>query len=124
MQRLTLYIGDRTVVAVQEPTYLILTVLATEPLHGYGIAQSVSELSGGEVNLRPGTLYGALDRLDQQGLIAADREEAIDGRLRRYYRLSDSGAVALAEQAARLRRHADAAVRRLALRPNTAGGVA
>jgi DNA-binding PadR family transcriptional regulator len=122
MQRLTLYIGDRTVVAVQEPTYLILTVLAAEPLHGYGIARSVSELSGGEVNLRPGTLYGALDRLDQQGLITVDREEAVDGRPRRYYRLSDSGAAALAEHAARRRRHAGAAVRQHALRP--AGGVA
>jgi DNA-binding PadR family transcriptional regulator len=121
---LTLYIGDRTVVAVQEPTYLILTVLAVEPLHGYGIAQSVTPLSDGEVNLRPGTLYGALDRLDQQGLIAVDREEAVDGRLRRYYRLSDSGAAALAEQAERLRRRADAAVRQLALRPSAAGGAA
>ena len=121
---MTLYIGDRTVVAVQEPTYLILTVLAAEPLHGYGIAQSVTQLSGGEVNLRPGTLYGALDRLGQQGLIAVDREEAVDGRLRRYYRLSDSGAAALAGQAERLRRRADAAVRRLALRPSAAGGAA
>jgi DNA-binding PadR family transcriptional regulator len=122
--RLTLYIGDRTVAAVQEPTYLILAVLAAEPLHGYGIVRSVSQLSEGEVNLRPGTLYGALDRLDQQGLIAVDREEAVDGRLRRYYRLSDSGAAALAEQAERLRRRADAGVRQLALRPNAAGGAA
>jgi DNA-binding PadR family transcriptional regulator len=121
---LTLYIGDRTVAAVQEPTYLILAVLAAEPLHGYGIVRSVSQLSEGEVNLRPGTLYGALDRLDQQGLIAVDREEAVDGRLRRYYRLSDSGAAALAEQAERLRRRADAGVRQLALRPNAAGGAA
>jgi DNA-binding PadR family transcriptional regulator len=124
MRRLTLYIGGRTVGAVQEPTYLILAVLAAEPLHGYGIAQSVAQLSDGEVNLRPGTLYGALDRLDQQGLIAVDREEAVDGRLRRYYRLSDSGAAALAEQAERLRRRSDVAVRQLGLRPSPAGGAA
>ncbi|MEU8608542.1 helix-turn-helix transcriptional regulator, partial [Actinoplanes sp. NPDC048791] len=53
---------------MQEPTFLILTALAAQPLHGYGIVQAVSALSGGEVTLRPGTLYGALDRLDQQGL--------------------------------------------------------
>jgi DNA-binding PadR family transcriptional regulator len=121
---LTLYIGDRTVSGVQEPTYLILAVLAAQPLHGYGIVQAVTRLSDGEVNLRPGTLYGALDRLDQQGLIAVDREEAVDGRLRRYYRLSDSGATALAVQSQRLRRRADAADRQLALRPNIAGGAA
>jgi len=109
---------------VQEPTFLILTALAAQPLHGYGIVQSVTRLSDGEVNLRPGTLYGALDRLDQLGLIAVDREEAVDGRLRRYYRLSDSGAAALAEQAERLRRRAAAADAQLGLRPGLSGGAA
>jgi DNA-binding PadR family transcriptional regulator len=109
---------------MQEPTFLILTALAAQPLHGYGIVQSVTELSDGEVKLRPGTLYGALDRLDQQGLIAVEREEPVDGRLRRYYRLSDSGAAALAEQAERLHRRATAADQQLRLRPGLAGGAA
>ena len=107
---------------MQEPTFLILTALAAQPLHGYGIVQAVSALSDGEVTLRPGTLYGALDRLDQQGLIAVDREEPVDGRLRRYYRLSDGGAAALAEQAERLRRRVAAADQQLRLRPGIAGG--
>jgi len=124
MYRLTLYLGRRTVSAVQEPTFLILTALAARPLHGYGIVQSVVELSDGEVKLRPGTLYGALDRLDQQGLIAVDREEPVDGRLRRYYRLSDSGAAALTEQVERLRRRATAADTQLRLRPGAVGGAA
>jgi DNA-binding PadR family transcriptional regulator len=98
---------------VQEPTFLILTALAAEPTHGYGVIRSVEELSHGEVVLRPGTLYGALDRLAEEGLIEVDREEAVDGRLRRYYRLTDSGAAALAAQVDRLRRHADAAETRL-----------
>jgi DNA-binding PadR family transcriptional regulator len=109
---------------MQEPTFLILTALAAQPLHGYAIAQSVAELSGGEVKLRSGTLYGALDRLDQQGLVAVDREEPVDGRLRRYYRLSDAGASALAEQAERLHSRAAAADRQLSLRPGLAGGAA
>jgi DNA-binding PadR family transcriptional regulator len=94
---------------MQEPTFLILTALAAEPTHGYGVIRAVDKLSHGDVVLRPGTLYGALDRLADQGLVAVDREEAVDGRLRRYYRLTDTGAAALAAQVDRLRRHADAA---------------
>jgi DNA-binding PadR family transcriptional regulator len=113
---------------MQEPTFLILTALAVRPLHGYGIVQSVAALSGQEVRLQPGTLYGALDRLDQQGLIAVDREEPVNGRQRRYYRLSDSGAAALAEQVERLHRRATAAEEQFRLRParrpGLAGGVA
>lgn len=47
---------------MHEPTFLILTALTAEPLHGYGVIQSVAALSAGEVKLRPGTLHGALDR--------------------------------------------------------------
>ena len=94
---------------MQEPTFLILTALAAEPTHGYGVISAVEELSQGDVVLRPGTLYGALDRLAEQGLITVDREEAVDGRLRRYYRLTDGGAAALAMQVGRLRRNDDAA---------------
>jgi hypothetical protein len=71
--------------SVDEATFL--TALAAEPLHGYGVIQAVDRLSAGDVRLRAGTLYGALDRLTDQGLIEVDHEEA-DGRLRRYHRLS------------------------------------
>jgi DNA-binding PadR family transcriptional regulator len=69
--------------------------------------------------LRAGTLYGALDRLLEQELIAVDRQEVVEGRLRRYYRLTDAGPSRLAERAARLRRNADAAEARLRARPGT-----
>jgi DNA-binding PadR family transcriptional regulator len=95
---------------MQEPTFLILTALAAEPTHGYGVIRAVEQLSQGEVVLRPGTLYGALDRLTEQGLVEVDREEAVDGRLRRYYRLTESGAAALEAQGQRRRRNADAAL--------------
>src|SRR5688572_28206851 len=94
---------------MQEPTFLILTALAAEPLHGYGVIRAVDTMSSGDVVLRPGTLYGALDRLTEQGLVEVDREQAVGGRLRRYYRLTDSGAAALTVQIERLRRHAGAA---------------
>jgi DNA-binding PadR family transcriptional regulator len=102
---------------LQEPTFLILTALATGSLHGYGVIQEVSGLSGGRVVLRPGTLYGALDRLSEQGLVAPDREEIVDGRLRRYYRLTDEGAGLLRDEAQRLADNAAEARRRLGARP-------
>jgi len=110
------------VYGMQEPTFLILTALAAQPRHGYGIIQAVAELSDGDVTLRAGTLYGALDRLADQGLIEVDHEEAVDGRLRRYYRLSDSGAGALSTQVDRLRRNARAAEANLSRRPRLSFG--
>ncbi|MBU2669112.1 PadR family transcriptional regulator [Actinoplanes bogorensis] len=100
---------------MQEPTFLILASVADQPLHGYAIVRAVAELSGGDVKLRAGTLYGALERLAEQGLIEVDREEAVDGRLRRYYRITSSGARSLETEIARLRRNASAAESRLRL---------
>jgi DNA-binding PadR family transcriptional regulator len=108
--------------AMQEATYLILTALAAGSQHGYGIIADVSEVSGGRVRLRPGTLYTALDRLRGDGLIVVDREEIVDNRLRRYYRLTPEGKGRLADEAARLQANATAALRRL--RPDVAGGLA
>src|SRR5258708_29034046 len=99
---------------LREPTFLILAALAPQPLHGYAIIGEVAELSGGRMALRPGTLYGALDRLAEERLIDPDREEMVDGRVRRYYRLTDDGAAVLEQEAARLQGNADVARRRLA----------
>jgi PadR family transcriptional regulator, regulatory protein PadR len=81
------------------PAFFVLTALADRPRHGYGIVGEVAELSQGRVNLKIGSLYGVLDRLAAEGLIEDDREEAHDGRLRRYYRLTEDGRGALAEEA-------------------------
>src|SRR4029453_12696071 len=94
---------------LQEPTFLILAALAEQPLHGYGVIQEVAALSEGRVTLRPGTLYGAIDRLVEQGLVTADREEIVDGRLRRYYQLTEDGAGVLEAEAERLASNAKAA---------------
>ena len=109
---------------MQEATFLILTALAAQPRHGYGIIQSVEALSEGDVKLRPGTLYGALDRLVGQGLVEVEREEIVDGRLRRYYRLSHTGADTLAEQAERLGKRSATAQAQLQRRPQFSGGAA
>jgi PadR family transcriptional regulator PadR len=79
--------------------FFVLTALADGPRHGYGIVGEVAELSQGRVKLKIGSLYGVLERLDAEGLIELDREEAHDGRLRRYYRLTRDGRGALAEEA-------------------------
>ena len=106
--------------AMQEATFLILTALADGSQHGYGIITDVREISDGRVRLRAGTLYTALDRLRADELIGVDREEVVDGRLRRYYRLTPAGSGRLAEEAARLQAHATAALTRLDLAGGTA----
>ncbi len=99
--------------ALREPTFLILTALAAGPRHGYGIIADAAEISADRVRLQAGTLYAALDRLAAEGLVALDREETVDGRPRRYYRLTDDGARVLAADVARQRANADAAAARL-----------
>jgi PadR family transcriptional regulator PadR len=114
-----------------EPAFFILTALVDGPSHGYGIVGDVDRLSEGRLKLRVGTLYGVLDRLVTEGLVEPDREEVHQGRLRRYYRLSDGGAQALAEEAERQAANARLASERLSRRPAVrpspatgAGGVA
>ena len=96
---------------------MILTALADGSQHGYGIIGEVAEMSGGRVQLRAGTLYTALDRLRADGLVDVDREEIVDNRLRRYYRITDEGGQRLAAEAARLQANASVAFKRLSLNP-------
>jgi DNA-binding PadR family transcriptional regulator len=98
---------------MQEPTFLILAALAGGPQHGYGIMNEAEQLSGGVRRLQAGTLYAALERLAGEGLVMADREEVVDARFRRYYRLTDDGAHQLAEETARRQTQAQAVTRRL-----------
>jgi DNA-binding PadR family transcriptional regulator len=87
--------------------------LAADSQHGYGIISDVAQISGGRVKLRAGTLYTARDRLRSDNLIEVDREEIVDNRLRRYYRLTPTGGKRLAVEAARLHTDATAALTRL-----------
>jgi DNA-binding PadR family transcriptional regulator len=107
---------------LREPTFLILAAVAPVPLHGYGIIRAVEQLSAGRVRLRAGTLYAALDRLERDGALAVDREEVVDGRLRRYYAITDAGLGVLRRGVERLEANATAARRQLAQVPS--GGAA
>lgn len=98
------------------PTYFTLASLLDGRRHGYGIVQRAAELSNGEVRLTTGTLYGALERLRNDGLIVDDGDEVIDGRNRRYYRLTDAGVAAVEEETSRMRRATDTVGSALAAR--------
>jgi DNA-binding PadR family transcriptional regulator len=106
--------------AMREPSFMILSALASRSLHGYGLIEEVRSLSDGRVKLSLGTLYGALDRLTEDDLVHVAREEVVTGRLRRYYELTDRGATVLHEELTRMRHAADRAEARLRLRGATA----
>ena len=112
---------------MQEPTFLILTALMPEPLHGYALLAEVENVSDSRVRLRVGTLYAALDRLADEGLVAVHSEEVVRGRLRRTYRVTGAGEAALAAEVDRMADLARKARARLrgrttaAVRPATGG---
>jgi DNA-binding PadR family transcriptional regulator len=81
-----------------DPALVIMTSLAGGPKHGYAIIKDIQGM-GGPV-LRPGTLYGALARLEQRGLVMPLVTEA----RRRPYRLTEQGVTVLATQLAHLER--------------------
>jgi DNA-binding PadR family transcriptional regulator len=101
------------VTPLREPTFLILVALADGPRHGYGIIKEVAALSEGRVQLRAGTLYGALDRLEADGHISFEGEEAGGGPIRRRYKLTDRGRDLLAQEMRRLEANLGAARARL-----------
>ncbi len=110
----------------REPTFLVLVALARDRLHGYGIIREVERLSNGKTVLRAGTLYPTLDRLSSEGLIERAGEEIVDGRLRRYYRLSDRGSAILEAESKQRVAVSKEALRRLrvaSVKPRLAGGV-
>lgn len=85
--------------------FQILLVLAEGDSHGYGIIQATEERTGGKVKLRPGTLYRAMQRLEDAGLIReSERRPApeVDDRRRRYFGLTPEGRRMASEEARRL----------------------
>jgi DNA-binding PadR family transcriptional regulator len=86
-------------------SFTILLALADGEKHGYGIMQAIASHTGGALRVGPGTLYGTIKRLLEDGLIdeSAERPDpAHDDARRRYYRLTDDGRRVAAAEAARL----------------------
>ena len=100
----------------------MLAALLDGPLHGYGIIQRVRALSDERVVLAVGTLYSALDRLAEQGLVRIAREEVVSGRPRRSFELTQEGLDAVTAQAARMARAARIVTDRAAPQPRPALG--
>ena len=82
----------------------ILLALLEGERHGYAIMQSVERITDGAVAMGPGTLYGALKRLLEAGLVEEAGERSDGDERRRYYRLSALGRRAVREETARLQR--------------------
>lgn len=96
----------------REPSYFVLASLLEGPRHGYGIIKQAALLSQGAVQLAPGTLYGALDRLAESALIEACGQELVSGRARHYYQLTEMGRDRLLLEAHRLAQAAQAVLDR------------
>ena len=87
---------------MREPTYFVLASLIDGPRHGYAIIKHAQEASHGRVRLSTGTLYTALDRLTTEGYVRPLETEVVNGRTRRSYELTETGATALRAEAQRM----------------------
>ena len=87
---------------------IVLAALAGGAAHGYAIIQEIRRRSGGAFDLPEGTIYPALHRLEQTGLLSSRWTEGESGRQRRVYSLTRRGRRALVDQRAVWRRFADA----------------
>lgn len=94
-----------------DPSVLILTSLASGAKHGYALSKDIEDFAG--VVLGPGTLYGAITRLEESGLIAPQPEV----QRRRPYAITAAGCAALAEIVAEMSKIANVAGQRLARSP-------
>ena len=77
---------------------LILKTLALQPMHGWGIAQRIRQLSNEVLQVNQGALYPALYRLEQQGWIQAKWGESANNRRAKYYSLTPDGAKCLQQE--------------------------
>lgn len=95
--------APKDLLPLSRPVFHILLALADGERHGYAIMQDVEARSGGEVRIGPGTLYGAIRRLLEQGAIEEmESPEPDDDARRRYYALTDLGRAVLVAEAERL----------------------
>ena len=77
---------------------LILKSLSLQPMHGWGVALRIQQISNGVLEVNQGSLYPALQRLEKDGLIASDWGTTTNNRQARYYRLTARGRRALGEE--------------------------
>lgn len=83
---------------------LILRLLSTEPMHGWGIARHLERRSKEHLRIQPGALYASLHRLTRQGWIRSSWRTTDNGQRARYYTLTAAGGRRLAEETAAWKR--------------------
>jgi PadR family transcriptional regulator PadR len=77
---------------------LVLKTLALEPRHGVGVADRIEQITRGTFQVKPGSLFPALHRLEQEGFIAGEWSVTPDGHRAKYYRITAAGQRQLAEE--------------------------
>jgi PadR family transcriptional regulator, regulatory protein PadR len=87
---------------------LILKTLTLEPMHGWGISQRIEQVSKGVLDVTQGSLYPALQRLEQKGWIASEWRASENNRRAKYYRLTTAGRRAVGDETASWRRYVGA----------------
>ena len=70
---------------------LILKVLTLEPMHGLGISRRIAQVTGGTFDVKPGSLFPALHRMEEAGWLSADWGESENSRRAKFYRLTKAG---------------------------------
>jgi transcriptional regulator len=96
---------------------VLQTLAGMGPLHGYGIARRIEQVSGEEVLLNQGTIYASLVRLQQRGWISAEWGVSDNNRKAKFYAITRQGRRQLAEDTAYWRRLTDVVGRVLASPP-------
>jgi PadR family transcriptional regulator, regulatory protein PadR len=87
---------------------LILKTLALEPMHGYGVALRIEQISAGVFRVNPGSLLPALSRMERAGRVQSEWRASENNRRARYYLLTPSGQKALTAETAQWRRQSAA----------------
>ena len=107
-----------------QPGTLALMILKTldvlGPLHGYGVARRIEETSRHQLTLNYGTLYPALLKLEQEGLVTAEWGQSENNRRAKFYSLTPAGRKQLARETQEWQRTADLIASFLALKPESA----
>jgi transcriptional regulator len=87
---------------------LILKTLTLEPMHGWGIGERMQQVSRGVLDVNQGSLYPALQRLEQRGWIDSEWRTTENNRRAKYYRLTTAGRRAVGDETASWRRYVKA----------------